>query len=368
MSTAALLPLRPLGTTTLRASVLGLGGCGLGDIYGSVTESDAVDTVLRALELGITLVDTSPNYGQGKSESRIGTALSTTATSPAVPLTLVTKCGDKGPQNGEHSPFSKQGVLSSFQCSQSRLYPGQVDVLLLHDPTLAELDEFFSPGTGGVEAFQELKRSGEVRATGIGVREHDVLARFMTHPTSVADIILPVNDWNLLRRYASANILPLAKQLGICVLNGGPLYMGLLAGVPPKVSFSEGIKSEIEAPRLLALASQMHAWSLQEGIDLRALALRFATGMWPVDEPGADAVEIAYGIRSPQNFAPPIASALVGAKSPLEIEEVVRSFEAVTVGGGSDWMAVAFEEEFGLSVEALANDDHWFYNKAEVVL
>ena len=135
MSTAALLPLRPLGTTTLRASVLGLGGCGLGDIYGSVSESDAVDTVLRALELGITLVDTSPNYGQGKSESRIGTALSTLPppTAPAVPLTLVTKCGDPGPQNGGHSPFSKQGVLSSFQCSQSRLSPGQVDVLLLHE-------------------------------------------------------------------------------------------------------------------------------------------------------------------------------------------------------------------------------------------
>ena len=106
----------------------------------------------------------------------------------------------------------------------------------------------------------------------------------------------------------------------------------------------------------------MHAWSLQEGVDLRALALRFATGMWSLDEPGADAAEIAYGIRSPQNFAPPIASALVGAKSPLEIEEVVRSFETVTVGDGSDRVAVAFDEEFGLAVDALAHDDHWFYN------
>ena len=113
---------------------------------------------------------------------------------------------------------------------------------MLHDPSKDELDEFFAPGTGGVETFKELRDLGEVRATGIGVREHDLLLDFMKHPSNVADIALIVNDWNLLRRYASVNLLPMANRLGVAVLNGGPLYMGLLSGEDPKISFSKGMK------------------------------------------------------------------------------------------------------------------------------
>jgi D-threo-aldose 1-dehydrogenase len=361
----------------LRASVLGLGGCGLGDIYGEIRESDAVDTVLRSLELGVTMIDTSPNYGNGKSEQRIGTALTCfrgtvgqTESGTTERLTLVTKCGDAGPQNDGHSPFSKEGVFASFKRSQALLSPGKVGVLLLHDPTLKELDEFFHPGTGGVEAFKELKQSGEVDATGVGVREHDVLFRFMTNPSNVADVVLPVNDWNLLRRYASVNILPLANKLGICVLNGGPLYMGLLSGICPQESFSQGsLKSGIEVPELVSLAGHMREWCNANEVDLRGLALRFAMGMWKVDAPGSDELEISYGIRSPQGFSPPIAAALVGAKSASEIEETVQS---VVVALEEEDMyqrkAVEFEQAFGLAVGALADDAHWYYSKDAVDL
>ena len=77
---------------------------------------------------------------------------------------IVTKCGDAGPQNGGYSPFSKEGVLSSYKNSLKNLDGFQINAFLLHDPSKKELDEFFAPGTGGVETFKELRELGEVRA------------------------------------------------------------------------------------------------------------------------------------------------------------------------------------------------------------
>ena len=59
-----LVPTRPLGMTGMRTSIIGLGGVGLGDIYGEISDTQAVETVMRALDLGITLIDTSPIYGK----------------------------------------------------------------------------------------------------------------------------------------------------------------------------------------------------------------------------------------------------------------------------------------------------------------
>lgn len=117
---------------------------------------------------------------------------------------IVTKCGDDAWHNGGHSPFSREVVLASFNRSKDLL--GKIDILLLHDPNQTELNEFFTEGREGFEAFKELKSKKEVIGTGIGVREHDVLTRFMQYPSDVADVILAVNDYNLLRR--SINCCP----------------------------------------------------------------------------------------------------------------------------------------------------------------
>ena len=377
---APLVPTRPLGMTSMRTSIIGLGGVGLGDIYGAISESEAVDTVIRALELGITMLDTAPNYGMGKSERRIGEALhkydsfdrhwelkngELIASQPII----VTKCGDAGPQNGGYSPFSKEGVLSSYKNSLKNLDGFQINAFLLHDPSKDELDEFFAPGTGGVETFKELRDLGEVRATGIGVREHDVLLDFMKHPSNVADIALIVNDWNLLRRYASVNLLPMANRLGVAVLNGGPLYMGLLSGEDPKISFSKGMKENINIPEVIDLATEMNEWSKDKEVDLRGLALRFATGMCKIDAPGSDKKEMAYGIRNFQSFAPPISSALVGATSVSEVEEIVMSLTvALEDDERYNEIALDFETMFGERVEALDPNSHFYYNKNDIQL
>ncbi len=376
-----LVPTRPLGMTGMRTSIIGLGGVGLGDIYGEISDTQAVETVMRALDLGITLIDTSPIYGNGKSERRIGTAL-TNYDAPegscwelkagelvrSQPI-IVTKCGDEGPQNDGHSPFSKEGVLASYKKSINNLLGHDINIFLLHDPTQKDLDEFFTPKTGGIETFKELRESGEVRATGVGVREHDVLLNFMKDPSMVADVALIVNDWNLLRRYASVNVLPMANRLGVSILNGGPFYMGLLSGMDPQTSFSQGIKENIDIPEVIQLATEMNDWCQDKEIDLRGLALRFATGMCKVDAPGSDKKEIAYGIRNFQSFSPPISTALIGAKSVLEVEEIVMSLTTSLEDDEKyNEIAIAFEKEFGDRVDELDPNSHFYYDKNEVDL
>ena len=105
------------------------------------------------------------------------------------------------------------------------------------------------------------------------------------------------------------------------------------------------------------------------GIDLRGLALRFATGIWKVDTPGSDEVEISYGIRSPQGFSPPISTALVGAKSAEEIEQTVQSLtNALEEEELYQKKAIEFENKFGLAVDALSDGAHWYYDKEAVDL
>mmetsp|Transcript_14837 Transcript_14837/g.24796 ORF Transcript_14837/g.24796 Transcript_14837/m.24796 type:complete len:376 (+) Transcript_14837:45-1172(+) len=350
------LPSRVLGNTGIETSIIGLGGVGIGEVYGKVSEGEAVDCVIRALELGINLIDTSPNYGNGRSEERIGLAVNALAGKSSftatTSTTIITKCGDNGPQNNGHSPFSKDGVHSSFKRSLKLLNPpsGTIDVLLLHDPSQEDLDEFFSPETGGYVAFQELRADKSIRATGIGVREHDVLLRFMEHTTNLADIIITVNDWNLIRRYAETELFPAATRMNIGVLNGGPLYMGLLSGVDPEKSFRQGVKSLLEVPTLVKLARRVKSWSDEQNLDLRALALHFAAG--------------------PGSMSPPIAGALLGARFASEVEELIGSLLLGCEKELEKYTQAAkdFEETFGAEIRQFNPESHFYYDKSKIDL
>lgn len=166
MAPAALLPLRRLGKTGLRVSTVCLGGVGLGgtasgDLYGGISDEDAIATVHRAIELGINFIDTSPLYRE--SERRIGLALQALPPEKRAKVMVGTKVGDDCPpwsDNGGHSPFSAEGVRSSIRHSLKMLrVVTRLETILLHDPTLAEVDEFCAPG-GGMEALLDLQREG----------------------------------------------------------------------------------------------------------------------------------------------------------------------------------------------------------------
>ena len=115
------LPRRLLGRTGLEVTIPSLGGVGLGgkgpqDLYGGVSDAEAVGAVHRALERGINFIDSSPLYAE--SERRIGVALGELAPAERAKVLLSSKVGDECPpysNNGGHSAFSFDGVKSSVE-------------------------------------------------------------------------------------------------------------------------------------------------------------------------------------------------------------------------------------------------------------
>ena len=143
--TRSLLPRVRLGRTGLMISVPALGGVGLGPIYGDVTEAEAIKTVHRAIERGINFIDTSPLYGA--SEKRIGMALKTLTPDQRKDIIICTKVGDECPphsNNGGFDAMSRDGVLCSVNNSLKNLGVSYLDIVLLHDPTMDEVQQFLS--------------------------------------------------------------------------------------------------------------------------------------------------------------------------------------------------------------------------------
>lgn len=258
------LPRRRLGSTGLRLTAVSLGGVGLGgkeasDLYGGVDDDVAIATVHRAIERGINFIDTSPLYRE--SERRIGLALQALPPAARKGLHVGTKVGDDCPpysNNGGHSPFSAAGVKASLAHSFKLLrVVKHFDTVLLHDPTLAEVDEFFAPG-GGFGALVELQSLGLVGHIGLGCVEQEVHSAFLKKAGAAAGVLLTVNDHNLVRRFAEHTSWRDASALGYGMLNAGAFYMGLLAD--PHTSWRLGFKSTLDQPELTALACEMADW------------------------------------------------------------------------------------------------------------
>lgn len=115
---------------------------------------------------GINLIDTAPLYGE--SEKYIGIALSQLDISTRESLVLCSKVGDAGPQNGGHHPFSEAGVRASVEGTLQNLGVEKIDLVLLHDPTAAELEFFLNqapvPSEGGTTV-----PAGTAAGTGGGI-------------------------------------------------------------------------------------------------------------------------------------------------------------------------------------------------------
>src|SRR5215510_10438183 len=191
---------RPIGTTSLHVTQLGLGGATLGDMRESISEAEASATIEAAHAAGIGYFDTSPWYGNGKSELRFGHVL---RTKPRASFVISTKVGrvhgrPADPDNYRHPgwafglPFeprfdyTRDGVFKSYEMSLARLGLNRVEALLIHDldPRHQRSDEGVArafdqlESGGGWRALAELKERGEIAAIGAGVNLVGMIPRF----------------------------------------------------------------------------------------------------------------------------------------------------------------------------------------------
>jgi D-threo-aldose 1-dehydrogenase len=238
---------RQIGRTSLQVSVLGFGAASMGNLYQAVSDDEAQATLTAAIDLGMNLFDTSPRYGAGLSERRIGDALRSLPKEDYVLSTKVgrilspdTKADINKLRHGfltpmpfdAHYDYSYDGIIRSFEDSQQRLGLAEIDILLVHDLgayTHGENDKhyFNQFEKSGYKALEELRKYGYIKAVGLGVNEVDVCERVMN--IGQFDCFLLAGRYTLLEQAPLDEFLPQCKAHGASIILGGPYNSGILA-------------------------------------------------------------------------------------------------------------------------------------------
>jgi D-threo-aldose 1-dehydrogenase len=223
----SLLTKRRLGRTELYVTPLGLGGAWLGNTSRGIKQETAVNTVLRALELGINLIDTSGAYEGGKSEAFIGIALEQwyRRGGKREELVLSTKTGTRT----RPKDYTAEGTRKSIELSLEMLKTDYLDIALIHDPD--NLKPVLASGCAW-DVLKAYKQAGVIRAIGLGVRNQAFHRQMIK--TGECDVCLTHSDYNLLTQSAARGVLEPASAYGVGVFNGSTLGMGLLSGENPQ--------------------------------------------------------------------------------------------------------------------------------------
>jgi aryl-alcohol dehydrogenase-like predicted oxidoreductase len=282
---------RMLGKTDLRVSELGLGGLFVSRAGGE--REQAVPAVRRALELGVTFVDTAPGYHD--SEEVLGIALEGVGR----PYALSTKLGGR-PQ--PFDPKDKAALRRSVEESLRLLKRDQIDLLMVHEPDRpGQYDwwEDWESFRGPVrELLAELKQEGIIRWTGLGGTTAYELPRIMA--AGGFDVVLTAFNYSLLWREAAIAVLPEAERLGMGVIAGSPLQQGALAR-----RYDEEIAHGAPwlSPPRREQYRRLYAFVDEVGIPLPELGLRFVLS------------------------DPRVHTTLMGARSVAEVEANVAAVE-----------------------------------------
>ncbi|MFI2616558.1 aldo/keto reductase [Streptomyces sp. NPDC018584] len=210
------LPTRRLGALTVSAQ--GLGCMGMSQGYGASDDDRSIATIHRALDLGVTLLDTSDFYGSGHNEQLLGRALAGPRREQAV---LATKFGFAN-RFGEptHIRGDAPYVREACDASLRRLGVDHIDLYYAHriDKTV--------PIEETVGALAELVQAGKVRHIGLSEAGAGTIRRaHAVHPIAALQ-----SEWSLWTRDLEPEIAPLCRELGIGIVPFSPLGRGFLTG------------------------------------------------------------------------------------------------------------------------------------------
>ena len=215
----------PLGSRTLGSgpaalpvSTLGLGCMGMSEFYGAPDEQAGLDTIARALDLGVTFLDTADMYGPFTNERLVGRAIAGRRDE----VQLATKFGNKRGPGGERLGIdgSPDYVRSACDASLERLGVDTIDLYYQHrvDPTV--------PIEDTVGAMAELVTAGKVRFLGLSEASPETIRRaHAVHPVTAVQ-----TEYSLFTRDLEDSVLPVLRELGIGLVPYSPLGRGLLTG------------------------------------------------------------------------------------------------------------------------------------------
>lgn len=308
------MPKFALGPTDLDVTELCFGGSALGDMpdtYGySVSEDRAYATINAIFDSPVNFLDTSRNYGMGRSEARIGAVIRDRGGLPDG-FVLSTKL-DRDMETGR---FDAARVRQSIEESLTALNLTSVPLLHLHDPEHArDLDEI--TGTGGaLDELFKLKQEGIAQAVGLAMGRLDVMDPILrAYPF---DALISHNRFTLLNRSADA-LFDYAYDNDIAVLNAAPFAGGVLAkgsSAMPRITYQEADAAALAPVRAVEEICARH------NVPMGVAALQFS-------------------LRDPR-----ITSTVIGVSSPERVQQTL------------DWARMKLLPELWDDLSALAFSD-----------
>lgn len=211
---------RNLGRSGISVSAIGLGCMGLSEFYGEPTqESEAIQLLHRALELGVTHFDTAELYGSGHNEQLLGKAFAGRWDE----VVLATKFGPKrNPSTGEFLGVdgSPANVRSSCEKSLKRLGTEKIDLYYLH-----RMDTK-TPIEDTIGEMAKLVREGKIGAIGLSEASSKTIERaHAVHPVAAVE-----TEYSIFSRDVEKDILPTCVKLGTSLVAYSPLGRGMLTG------------------------------------------------------------------------------------------------------------------------------------------
>jgi aryl-alcohol dehydrogenase-like predicted oxidoreductase len=215
------LPRRPLGSSDLLISPVGIGTAPIGSTrdwhiyWGRQDEGDAIRAIHAAIDEGVNWIDTAPFYGWGHGEEIVGKAIRDRRDR----VLVFTKCGTMNDKaGGDYTDLSPAVIRHDLEGSLRRLGVDRVDLLQMHDP---------DPKVPIEESWTEMQRlvsEGKVRHAGLSNHAPELIERAL----AVGPVVSAQHQYNLLSRVVEREIFPFCGAHGIGVLSWGSLAEGLL--------------------------------------------------------------------------------------------------------------------------------------------
>jgi len=287
---------RTFGNTDIQVTPVGLGTWAIGGwMWGGNDEAQSIDTIHRAIDKGIGLVDTAPVYGFGRSEEIVGKALSDGRRDQ---VALATKVALNW--NDDHDKVWRDASASRIERevedSLKRLQTDRIDIYQVHWPDPK------TPMEETARALEKLYQAGKIRAIGV--------SNFTPSQMDELQKSVPLHSlqppYNLFEREIEQDILPYCRENGIATITYGGLCRGFLTGKMREDTQFTGDDLRKNDPKFqgdryrqyLNAVAELDAFARERyQKSVLALALR-----WLVDQPGVTTA--LWGARRPEQLDP----------------------------------------------------------------
>jgi methylglyoxal reductase len=300
--------IRQIGKSGVHASAVGLGTWAIGGwMWGGTDEQASIRAIEASLDAGISLIDTAPAYGLGRSEEILGKAIK----GKRDKVVIATKCGlnwhsGKGnhffDQDGKpvHRYLGADGIAHELEQSLRRLGTDHIDLYITHwqDPT--------TPIAETMAVLEKLKAAGKIRAIGAS----NVSTQDLEDYVAAGQIDAIQERYSMIDREIEDSLLPIARRHDIATLSYSSLALGLLSGaVDPTREFT-GDDQRKDNPRF-STANRQKVARLKEAI--APIAARHQASMaqiviaWTLAKPG-----ITFALCGARNAEQAIDNARAG--------------------------------------------------------